>query len=296
MYGADCGPDGRRCYNPHGEGGQAPGNAAPKCCTVGQISIGKPTKDVTVVHDPDHHVTWINGYRLDDGAPSIRTLADYLQGQIGSDGYEASYGGAEYPGGITAGLLAQGCSNGDIDCSEEFEEGLVATNVNNGNQPPSPREIREAMIAGGMAVGVGGGGRLIGKLSDPLPGGLSKKTVAAYEEIRAGRGTLRLDSVGNPTVFQGRRPHERFWRGAVEYDVPVPRRVRAEFSSKHCPMVESWQVGPIIITNRYTRSWRHTFRIADGASSGHPIDSRYNTGYSSGEETGGPCRIFRCFD
>ncbi|MEU1665501.1 RHS repeat-associated core domain-containing protein, partial [Streptomyces sparsogenes] len=61
-----------------------------------------------------------------------------------------------------------------------------------------------------------------GRLSDPLPQGLPKKFVEAYEEIRAGNGVRQTDPhTGQPKVFAGdHAPHERPWAGAEEYRVP----------------------------------------------------------------------------
>lgn len=60
------------------------------------------------------------------------------------------------------------------------------------------------------------------KLSDPLPQGLPKAHVHAYEEIRAGRGDPQIDPrTGEQAIFQGRGAHERPWRGAREWRVPL---------------------------------------------------------------------------
>ena len=60
-----------------------------------------------------------------------------------------------------------------------------------------------------------------GRLSDKLPQGLSKKYVHAYEEIRAGRGSPRIDDeTGMQKVFRGDAVHEKPWAGALEFNVP----------------------------------------------------------------------------
>ncbi|WP_281255211.1 Hint domain-containing protein [Luteimicrobium subarcticum] len=76
------------------------------------------------------------------------------------------------------------------------------------------------VLAGTTAVLVHNMGTHVGRLSDDLPRGMSHKIASAYDDIRAGNGVPRIDpATGKPKVFQGRRPHERFWAGAVEYDV-----------------------------------------------------------------------------
>lgn len=53
-------------------------------------------------------------------------------------------------------------------------------------------------------------------LSDPNP--VPRNYREAYEDIRAGNGTPRVDANGNPKVFQGRENSK--WAGAIEYEVP----------------------------------------------------------------------------
>ncbi|MER5638387.1 RHS repeat-associated core domain-containing protein [Kitasatospora sp. NPDC002227] len=63
-----------------------------------------------------------------------------------------------------------------------------------------------------------------GRLSDPLPQGLPKTHVRAYEEIRAGRGVPQTPPGSNvQQIFNGRRRHERPWAGAKEWRVPGQR-------------------------------------------------------------------------
>ncbi|MFD8379911.1 putative T7SS-secreted protein [Streptomyces sp. NPDC059679] len=66
-----------------------------------------------------------------------------------------------------------------------------------------------------------------GRLSDPLPQGLPKTFVSAYDEIRAGRGIHQRDPhTGQPQVFEGTHaPHERPWAGAEEYAVPGAKNI-----------------------------------------------------------------------
>ncbi|HEY6795880.1 MAG TPA: polymorphic toxin-type HINT domain-containing protein [Kineosporiaceae bacterium] len=52
-----------------------------------------------------------------------------------------------------------------------------------------------------------------GKLSDPLPQGMSRAIVKAYDDIRAGR-------LASHDIFQGREVYARSWAGAEEYRVP----------------------------------------------------------------------------
>jgi len=60
-----------------------------------------------------------------------------------------------------------------------------------------------------------------GRLSDPLPQGLSKAAAKAYDDILVGEGKPRLNKRGTAqAVFEGNRPHERPWRGALEWEVP----------------------------------------------------------------------------
>jgi hypothetical protein len=68
----------------------------------------------------------------------------------------------------------------------------------------------------GLLGGKGGGGRL----SDPLPQGMSKHFVRAYDDIRAGRGQPQTDATGKQKVFEGRGKHEGRWAGSLEYRVP----------------------------------------------------------------------------
>ncbi|QKV94102.1 RHS repeat protein [Streptomyces sp. NA02950] len=67
------------------------------------------------------------------------------------------------------------------------------------------------------------------RLSDPMPTGLPKPFVRAYDDIREGNGVPRLDDNGDPKIFKGKRAHERPWKGATEYEVPgakVPDKAR----------------------------------------------------------------------
>ncbi|WP_435589983.1 RHS repeat-associated core domain-containing protein [Micromonospora aurantiaca (nom. illeg.)] len=75
-----------------------------------------------------------------------------------------------------------------------------------------------------------------GKLSSPLPQGLSKNFVTAYEEIRAGRGVPQINPrTGSQAVFQGRAVHEKPWKGALEYRVPGDKTNQARILVKTLP-------------------------------------------------------------
>jgi RHS repeat-associated protein len=63
-----------------------------------------------------------------------------------------------------------------------------------------------------------------GKLSDPLPPGMSRNVVKAYDDIRAGNGVPRIDPrTGSQKVFAGKGAHEKKWAGALEFEVPGTR-------------------------------------------------------------------------
>ena len=51
-----------------------------------------------------------------------------------------------------------------------------------------------------------------------VPGG--RHIREAYEQIRLGRASQRLNPDGSPDIFQGRKRGTSFWRGAEIYDVP----------------------------------------------------------------------------
>ncbi|MGA4839996.1 polymorphic toxin-type HINT domain-containing protein [Streptomyces sp. G45] len=75
-----------------------------------------------------------------------------------------------------------------------------------------------------------------GKLSDPLPQGMSRHFVNAYDEIRAGRGVPQTDpATGAQKVFQGRATHEKRWAGALEYRVPGSKGDSARILAKTLP-------------------------------------------------------------
>ncbi|EHN76264.1 hypothetical protein SMCF_4245 [Streptomyces coelicoflavus ZG0656] len=75
-----------------------------------------------------------------------------------------------------------------------------------------------------------------GKLSDPLPQGMSRNFVNAYDEIRAGRGVPQTDpATGAQKVFQGRATHEKRWAGALEYRVPGSKGDSARILAKTLP-------------------------------------------------------------
>ncbi|WP_051171853.1 MULTISPECIES: RHS repeat-associated core domain-containing protein [unclassified Amycolatopsis] len=75
-----------------------------------------------------------------------------------------------------------------------------------------------------------------GKLSDPLPQGMSRLFLDAYDEIRAGRGVPQTDpATGAQKVFEGRAPHERRWAGALEYRVPGSKGDRSRILAKTLP-------------------------------------------------------------
>ncbi|WP_434739682.1 LamG-like jellyroll fold domain-containing protein [Micromonospora sp. SH-82] len=83
-----------------------------------------------------------------------------------------------------------------------------------------------------------------GKLSDPLPQGMSKNFVNAYDDIRAGSGVPQTDpSTGVQKVFQGKATHEKRWAGALEYRVPGTKGDNARILAKTLPdgrMVMGW--------------------------------------------------------
>ncbi|WP_438947818.1 RHS repeat-associated core domain-containing protein [Streptomyces triticisoli] len=74
------------------------------------------------------------------------------------------------------------------------------------------------------------------KLSDPLPQGMSRHFVNAYDEIRAGRGQPQTDpATGAQKVFQGRATHEKWWAGSLEYRVPGSKGDSARILVKTLP-------------------------------------------------------------
>ncbi|MFK4265671.1 DUF6531 domain-containing protein [Streptomyces milbemycinicus] len=59
------------------------------------------------------------------------------------------------------------------------------------------------------------------RLSDPMPQGLPKTFVRAYEDIRQGHGVRQTDPhTGDPKIFEGRKKHEAPWKDSLEYRVP----------------------------------------------------------------------------
>lgn len=93
------------------------------------------------------------------------------------------------------------------------------------------------MLAGATPVLVhNSNGYPTGKLSDPLPQGMSRHFVNAYDEIRAGRGVPQTDpATGAQKVFQGRATHEKRWAGALEYRVPGSKGDSARILAKTLP-------------------------------------------------------------
>ncbi|MFG3259159.1 putative T7SS-secreted protein [Streptomyces sp. NPDC048172] len=70
------------------------------------------------------------------------------------------------------------------------------------------------------------------RLSDPMPQGLPKVTIRAYEEIRAGNGVRQTDpKTGDPKTFAGdQKPHEKRWANSEEYTVPgAPRGMEQDY-------------------------------------------------------------------
>ncbi|MEU3529301.1 polymorphic toxin-type HINT domain-containing protein [Streptomyces sp. NPDC038707] len=88
------------------------------------------------------------------------------------------------------------------------------------------------------------GGCSNGKLSDPLPQGMSRHFVNAYDDIRAGRGVPQTDpATGAQKVFQGKATHEKRWAGALEYRVPGSKGDNARILAKTLPdgrLVMGW--------------------------------------------------------
>lgn len=94
----------------------------------------------------------------------------------------------------------------------------------------------DRMSATGVVTPVRNGKCPDGKLSDPLPQGMSKHFVKAYDDIKAGRGVPQTDpSTGAQKVFQGRAPHEGRWAGALEYRVPGTTGDQARILVKTLP-------------------------------------------------------------
>ncbi|GAA5041146.1 hypothetical protein GCM10023259_009590 [Thermocatellispora tengchongensis] len=65
---------------------------------------------------------------------------------------------------------------------------------------------------------------------------MSKATVDAYEDIRAGRGVPEIDpNTGKQGIFEGRKPHEKPWTGAKEYLVPGAKGNKHRILEKTLP-------------------------------------------------------------
>ncbi|MFC0623016.1 polymorphic toxin-type HINT domain-containing protein [Kribbella deserti] len=75
-----------------------------------------------------------------------------------------------------------------------------------------------------------------GRLSDPLPPGMSKSIVNAYDDIRAGNGVPQTNPLtGRQNVFQGRAVHEKRWAGALEFRVPGSKGDQTRILMKTLP-------------------------------------------------------------
>ncbi|MFK4087814.1 polymorphic toxin-type HINT domain-containing protein [Kribbella sp. NPDC020789] len=92
------------------------------------------------------------------------------------------------------------------------------------------------VVAGAAAVLVHNQGCPKGRLSDPLPQGMSRHFVKAYDDIRAGNGVPRIDpNTGLQKIFRGSGPHERPWADSLEFEVPGTKGDSARILVKTLP-------------------------------------------------------------
>ena len=86
---------------------------------------------------------------------------------------------------------------------------------------PSPQNYVHNPLTWQDPLGLAGCPKKPSRLSDPLPQGLPKPFVRAYEEIRLGNGVEQTHpQTGKHKQFGGNGAHEKWWSGAWEYTVP----------------------------------------------------------------------------
>lgn len=180
----------------------------------------------------DGRITLLPGVSIPDSWGKVREFTKHFYGKLQSLsykglGYYADHSELPHLRGDVSAALAQACHKLHCPSMEAYVRNTRMASTGAG---------LAAALGAGVGKGLLGGKGRSGKLSDPLPQGMSKRFVSAYDEIRAGRGQPQTDTVtGRQKVFEGRGKHEKRWTGALEYRVPGTKGDSARILVKTLP-------------------------------------------------------------